>query len=209
MTAASSQRRRLGERSLAAAFICRNVHVEFDMSSLVITLAPCLCATPCSGCSAVDPCTGYELTQWFDSSLSNAWHASHSQIYPELAKLEAEGLVEVVGEGARRCKTWAVTDAGREELRRWLIETEPNRAQRNETALRWFLVFRLEPERAPRGARARAGVRRAPRPSSAACWPTQLDAEGKTRRASAPSSTSAARVDAGDDRLAARPDRGH
>jgi DNA-binding PadR family transcriptional regulator len=92
------------------------------------------------------PGSGYELTQWFDSSLSHAWHASHSQIYPELAKLEAEGLVEVVGEGPRRSKTWAVTDAGREELRRWLMETEPNRAQRNETGLRWFLVFRLEPE---------------------------------------------------------------
>jgi hypothetical protein len=33
-----------------------------------------------------------------------------------------------------------------DELRRWLLETEPNRAQRNETALRWFLLFRLEPE---------------------------------------------------------------
>ena len=113
------------------------------------------------GMLSVTSCTGYELTQWFDSSLQHAWHASHSQIYPELAKLEAEGLVEVVGEGARRSKTWAVTDAGREELRRWLMETDPNRAQRNETALRWFLVFRLEPEQ-----------RRV--------LAEQLDAEGKT-----------------------------
>jgi PadR family transcriptional regulator AphA len=92
------------------------------------------------------PGTGYELTQRFDSSLSNAWHASHSQIYPELAKLEAAGMAEVVEEGARRSRTWAVTDEGREELRRWLLDTEPNRNQRNETALRWFLVFLLEPE---------------------------------------------------------------
>ena len=92
------------------------------------------------------PGTGYELAQAFEGSLINAWHASHSQIYPELAKLEAEGLAEVVGEGARRSKTYAATDAGLEELRRWLMETEPNRAQRNETGLRWFLVFRLEPE---------------------------------------------------------------
>ena len=55
-------------------------------------------------------------------------------------------MAEVVGEGARRSRTWAVTDAGRAELRRWLIETEPNRAQRNETRLRWFLVYLLEPE---------------------------------------------------------------
>ena len=51
------------------------------------------------GMLASQPGTGYELTQWFDRSLSHAWHASHSQIYPELAKLEAEGLVEVIGEG--------------------------------------------------------------------------------------------------------------
>lgn len=89
------------------------------------------------------PATGYELTQRFDVSLSNAWHARHSQIYPELAKLEAEGLAEVVGEGPRNSRTYAVTDAGRAELHRWLTEGEPNRNQRNETALRWFLVFLL------------------------------------------------------------------
>ena len=98
------------------------------------------------GLLVVQPSTGYELAQRFDASLANAWHASHSQIYPELAKLEAEGFAEVVEEGARRSKAYATTEAGKEELRRWLMETEPNRAQRNETALRWFLVFRLEPE---------------------------------------------------------------
>ena len=121
------------------------------------------------------PGTGYELAQAFEGSLINAWHASHSQIYPELAKLEAEGLAEVVGEGPRRSKTYAATDAGLEELRRWLMETEPNRAQRNETALRWFLVYMLEPEQrravlerelafvsaaAARAPRARGAVRR-------------------------------------------------
>jgi DNA-binding PadR family transcriptional regulator len=52
----------------------------------------------------------------------------------------------VVGEGARRSRTYAVTDAGREELRRWLLEAEPNRTRRNETALRWFLIALLEPD---------------------------------------------------------------
>ena len=131
------------------------------------------------GMLSVTSCTGYELTQWFDSSLQHAWHASHSQIYPELAKLEAEGLVEVVGEGARRSKTWAVTEAGREELRRWLMETEPNRAQRNETALRWFLVFRLEPEqRRAVLERELAFVETAAEQRRVLA--EQLDAEGKT-----------------------------
>jgi DNA-binding PadR family transcriptional regulator len=92
------------------------------------------------------PSTGYDLTRSFDRSLGNAWHAGHSQIYPELAKLQEAGWVEVVGEGARNSRTYAVTDAGREELRRWLLETDPVRTQRNETALRWFLIALLEPE---------------------------------------------------------------
>ena len=92
------------------------------------------------GLLSTQPSTGYELTNRFDVSLANAWHASHSQIYPELARLEEAGMVEVVGEGARNSRTFGITPAGREELRRWLVETEPNRAQRNETAVRWFLV---------------------------------------------------------------------
>ena len=95
------------------------------------------------GLLAAEPATGYELTRKFDKSLRNAWHASHSQIYPELAKLEGEGLVEVVAEGARNSKTWALTDAGRQELRRWLVEVEPSRQQRSESALRAFLAPRL------------------------------------------------------------------
>jgi PadR family transcriptional regulator AphA len=97
------------------------------------------------GLLALSPSNGYELTRRFDESLANAWHASHSQIYPELAKLEEAGMVEVVGEGARGSRTFAVTDAGRAEVRRWMLEKEPNRGQRDESAVRWFLAFLLEP----------------------------------------------------------------
>jgi PadR family transcriptional regulator, regulatory protein AphA len=97
------------------------------------------------GLLAVEPATGYDLAQRFDKSLSNAWHAGHSQIYPELARLEEAGMAEVIGEGARRSRTWALTDRGHDELRRWMTETVPNRAQRNETAVRWFLLGLLDP----------------------------------------------------------------
>jgi DNA-binding PadR family transcriptional regulator len=98
------------------------------------------------GMLAVQPSTGYELAQRFDSSMSNAWHASHSQIYPELGRLHDAGLLEVVGEGARRSRTYGITEAGRSQLRDWLVETEPSRAQRNETTIRWFLLPLLSPE---------------------------------------------------------------
>jgi PadR family transcriptional regulator, regulatory protein AphA len=97
------------------------------------------------GLLAVEPATGYDLARRFDKSLANAWHASHSQIYPELARLHDAGMVEVVGEGPRRSRTWAITPQGREELRRWMTESEPNRSQRNETAVRWFLLSVIPP----------------------------------------------------------------
>jgi PadR family transcriptional regulator AphA len=97
------------------------------------------------GLLALSPSNGYELTRRFDDSLAHAWHASHSQIYPELARLEQAGMIEVVGEGARGSRTFAVTEAGRAEVRRWMAEREPARGQRNETAVRWFLAFLLEP----------------------------------------------------------------
>ena len=92
------------------------------------------------------PSTGYELTRLFDKSLRTSWHASHSQIYPELARLEGDGLVEVVATGPRRSRTWGITDAGRAELRRWVVEAEPDRSQRNESGVRLFLTQLLPPE---------------------------------------------------------------
>lgn len=91
------------------------------------------------GLLAREPSTGYELVRKFDLSLRTAWHASHSQIYPELARLESAAMVEVVARGARGSKTYAITEGGRAELRRWLLESDPDRSQRNESALRLFL----------------------------------------------------------------------
>jgi PadR family transcriptional regulator, regulatory protein AphA len=97
------------------------------------------------GLLAVQPATGYELTQRFDRSLAHSWHASHSQVYPQLAQLERAGLVEVLSEGPRRSRTWGITGAGREELRHWLVESEVDRGQRNESGVRWFFFQLLDP----------------------------------------------------------------
>ncbi|MGZ4476750.1 MAG: PadR family transcriptional regulator [Nocardioides sp.] len=97
------------------------------------------------GLLARRPSSGYELTRMFDRSLSTSWHAGHSQIYPELGKLETAGLISLVGEGARRSKTYDITDEGRAELRRWLVEAEPDRSQRSESGLRLFLTPLLDP----------------------------------------------------------------
>ena len=72
------------------------------------------------GLLAAREMTGYELTQAFDVSLGHVWSASHSQIYPELAKLQTAGLIRHTESGPRGSKRYSITDEGRAEVRRWL-----------------------------------------------------------------------------------------
>ncbi len=100
------------------------------------------------GALADEPRNGYALLKHFEQSLGYAWPASHSQIYPELARLVDEGLIEQTGAGARNSKTYALTDAGLDEIRRWLESTTPERRVRNDATLRMFFLWLLEPEEA-------------------------------------------------------------
>jgi len=50
---------------------------------------------------AAEPRSGYDLSRYFEVSMGNVWPAQHSQIYPELAKLAAEGLIAQTGSGPR------------------------------------------------------------------------------------------------------------
>jgi PadR family transcriptional regulator AphA len=42
----------------------------------------------------VGPMSGYDLQKQFAQSVGHVWHAPDSQIYPELRKMEADGLIE-------------------------------------------------------------------------------------------------------------------
>lgn len=100
------------------------------------------------GLLAVRPRSGYELTKAFAGDLGRyAWQAGHTSVYPELGRLTERGLVEVTHEGARNSRTYAVTPAGRDTLREWLL-TPPGRGAkvRNEQVLRMFLLSALDPD---------------------------------------------------------------
>ncbi len=67
------------------------------------------------------PRTGYDLLQIFDASVGFVWHAPHTQIYPELRRMEAEGLLASteIPRGPKASKReYRITDAGLAELRR-------------------------------------------------------------------------------------------
>ncbi|MEU0372175.1 PadR family transcriptional regulator [Streptomyces sp. NPDC006283] len=66
--------------------------------------------------------SGYQLAKVFDMSVANFWHALPQQLYGELAKLEADGLVsgrEVVQETRPNKRLFKVTGAGLAELERF------------------------------------------------------------------------------------------
>lgn len=92
--------------------------------------------------------TGYELTREFDVSLANVWAASHSQIYPELAKLEAGGLIRKTAAGPRGSQRYAITTAGEAAVRTWLSETSPVDSPRTESMVRVFFLGLLPPNEA-------------------------------------------------------------
>jgi DNA-binding PadR family transcriptional regulator len=66
--------------------------------------------------------TGYEIKQLVDKSTRHFWAASYGQIYPELRRLELDGLVRGRFEpsGARARTEYDLTEAGEEALREWL-----------------------------------------------------------------------------------------
>src|ERR671910_313618 len=109
------------------------------MSRVTGTLAHALL-----GLLAERPRTGYGLLKHFEQSLAYAWSASHSQIYPERAKLLAAGLIREGEALPRGGRPYEITAAGLEGVRRWLRETEPSRTVRSEATLRLFFLWLLE-----------------------------------------------------------------
>jgi len=113
------------------------------MSTLTGTLSHALL-----GVLAEGPRTGYALVQHLAQSIGYTWPASHSQVYPELAKLREAGLIRESGSAPRGGRVYELTEDGLNEVRRWLRETEPSRTVRDEASLRLFFLWLLEPEEA-------------------------------------------------------------
>lgn len=70
--------------------------------------------------------SGYDLAKGFDATVANFWTASPQQLYRELERMEAEGLVEArVVEQERRPnkRLFSLTEAGREAVRDHTAET--------------------------------------------------------------------------------------
>lgn len=64
--------------------------------------------------------SGYQISQEFKHEVGDFWHASHSQIYPELARMKDDGWLEDTNDG--KSTYYKITDEGSKVMRTWLEE---------------------------------------------------------------------------------------
>ncbi len=90
---------------------------------------------------AHDPLSGYELMKLFDGSIGYFWHATHPQIYKELARLERAGQIahrSVEQKGRPTKKIYSLSDSGRAELMEWLRVPPATQRVKDEMMLKTF-----------------------------------------------------------------------
>lgn len=102
------------------------------------------------GLLAMRPRSGYDIKTVVDRSTRFFWAASYGQIYPELKRLEQEGLIrgEDASNGNRGRRIYELTDAGHEALRDWLLGRSLTIELRDESLLRLFFADELPREQA-------------------------------------------------------------
>jgi PadR family transcriptional regulator AphA len=83
--------------------------------------------------------TGYELML----KIQPFWQAKHSQIYPLLAALEKDGLVqyeEVVQSDKPDKKIYSITEKGKSELKQWIAQPSAEPVTRDELMLKAYCI---------------------------------------------------------------------
>lgn len=87
--------------------------------------------------------TGYEIKTTFEHSVGYCWNAGASQIYLTLKTLEKRGWIvgeTVIQEGKPNKKVYRLTDAGREQLERWVAEPVRDRFVKDEYLVKLFFA---------------------------------------------------------------------
>ncbi len=108
-------------------------------------------------------CSGSELAARFDRSIGYFWHATHQQIYRELARLEEAGLIESLPEQSTRGRkrAYRILAAGRDELRAWVAQEDEPAALRDEFMVRLRAEAAVGPTGLDEEVRRRIGLHEA------------------------------------------------
>jgi len=89
------------------------------------------------------PSTGYEIKGRLEAGAAHFWHASYSQIYAELRRLNDLGLAierHVLQETRPNKRVYSITAAGRRALRAWLAEPWGLASLRDESLVKLTLA---------------------------------------------------------------------
>jgi len=93
------------------------------------------------GLLTIEPMSGYDLGQNVRASVGHIWSESYGQIYPNLKKLAAGGLVSSKTEkqkGKPDRRIYSITQKGRDQLMEWLGVPPQAEIPRNEMLLKLF-----------------------------------------------------------------------
>lgn len=105
--------------------------------------------------------SGYDLAQGLKDPVGFFWHAQHSQIYPQLARLEAAGLIEhtrVEQSDRPDKKVYRLTETGEAHLQAWLGAPVEVPKHRDELVLKAYSIWLADPSAAAQMMRAHAQV---------------------------------------------------
>ncbi|HEU4323984.1 MAG TPA: PadR family transcriptional regulator [Roseiflexaceae bacterium] len=100
------------------------------------------------GVLARGPASGYDLARQLQAPIGFFWRARHSQIYPELARLEAQGHVShevVTQQDHPDKKVYTITPQGQAALRAWATEPVEAAVMRDEFLLKTYCLWLAEP----------------------------------------------------------------
>lgn len=103
------------------------------------------------GLLAREELSGYDLMGLMKERVGFFWQARHSQIYPELARLEGDGLVthRLIEQRERPDKkVYRITDSGLATLKEWISKSPVRRVPRDEMVLKAYSLWLIEPDEA-------------------------------------------------------------
>jgi DNA-binding PadR family transcriptional regulator len=103
------------------------------------------------GLLAREPLSGYDLAQRLGERVAFFWGAGHSQIYPELRKLQRAGLIShklVPQKDRPDKKVHRITAKGKQLLAEWVASPYEAAPHKDELLLRVYSLWLAEPARA-------------------------------------------------------------
>lgn len=99
---------------------------------------------------AREPLSGYDIKQQMNTRMGPFWKAGSNQVYPELAKMEEEGLVKIQGLEQHSYrptrKVYEIMDAGLDAVKQWTIDPTEPEIKRDEFLLKAYNSWLVEPD---------------------------------------------------------------